>query len=511
MVVLAVLSTLLVTASGPSAVAETASAAHLRTEEPVSFGGQLIAEGGSGLGARWERPIQARLSAEAVTVEMEVAEGERIATPGGGQVWHQSSNGSFSRTFTDATVNFDAWQWPGQLVVEQDDRVETSTGGRGPITLDIVEDRRLAWAGTGRGEAADRSGFPSYEARVEDPRLLLSDSETGRAEGSFALFANNVTMTVGHGDGETWRNWTGYRTEDVAGPAQEYELRITRLLVEDGRLEVHGGALELVGPRLTLENRGGFRADEVQGTVTLPSEEVVSVDGPLVVSGSSSITANTTNGSQEDGERDRAISLEVEGRFEARSSGSQPLFPLAEEGGRDGSQLWQLGIPALLGLAGIAAVREPRLLRPLPARWRTKLYRRWEDAGVDREARGNHAAAARFYRRLTKLVPSRPMGWYLLARTRLERGETERAIEAVEEARREAAAVPVDLLELGAAALVEEGRGEPATDVLEEIGERDPGAACEVARRLDLGERIEERGAGWWRPGRTRGPRDGYV
>lgn len=204
-------------------------------------------------------------------------------------------------------------------------------------------------------------------------------------------------------------------------------------------------------------------------------------------------------------------SMQISGEVSLRVLEGQRLETLSGGAGEGSDLLWLLAFPGLVAGLTLAGVRQPALLRPLPTRWRRRLYRRWEDAGVQREAKGEFGSAGRYYRRLTRLWPQRAMGWYLLARSRLERGDHSAVVATVDEARQRLDAVPLDLLELKVAALWETGAEGEAVGLLEEIGDQDPGVARRLAEDLDAGERLDEEGPDWWSGGEGRDLVDGYV
>lgn len=496
--------------------------AQFRTPEPLHLDAALEAGNGEGVSTTWTQDAAIDLTADRVTVWTETSKGERVRSPDGSQTWYQASHDHTNRTFEDADVTLTAWKTPGQLLLEPTSAVDVSARSSDQATLAAVENRTLVWAGAGGpGASSGTMTYPSYAHEIDSPTAVLAGADTAQARGGFTLFVNNVTVEVDEADdGESWSDWTGFRTYDVAGPVDEYELRITRLIVEDGNLSVRAhGAVSLIGDELQVESEGALRATGVDGWLRSAQEESLSFeDGSLVLAGQASTTVRAGNASSSASGLPGGTPLIVhtEGQLAVvHTSGGEPLRPAgvsAEDGWPLDWLLSALGGVGLVTALGAAVVREPALLRPLPSRWTDRLYDRWEQTGLDREQARRFEAAARAYRRLTRLAPERPMGWYLLARAQLEARRARASLDTVDEARTQLAHVPLDVVELEVAGLVDVGAEDAIGAPLAEIAETSPEQARRLVVDLELEDVMEDEAPAWWTPDPVReGGLDGYV
>lgn len=494
--------------------------AQFSTREPLRLDADLEATAGQGLLTTWTGDPGIELTADRVTVWVQTSQGERVRLPDGSQTWKQDAHEHTNRTFEEPTIRLETWKHPGQLLVEPTPSVSTSATSSDRAAVDAIENQTLAWAGAGgKGTAADEAGIPRYDHRARWPTTLLAGADTAQARGDFTLFVNNVTVEVHEADGGTWRNWTGFRTYDVAGPVDEYELRITRLIVEDGNLSVRApGAVSLIGDELRVESEGALRATGVEGWLRSPDEALSFEDGSIVLAGQAETTVRAGNTSEETSRLPGGPPLHVRtaGQLEVvHTSGGEPLRPAGvstDTGWPLGWLLSTLGGVGLVAALGAAVMRKPAVLRPLPSGWTDRLYDRWEQTGLDREKARRFEAAARAYRRLTRLAPERPMGWYLLARAQLEAREPQATLDTIDEAREALEHVPLDIVEFEVAALVDLGLEDEIGAPLEEIGESSPAQARSLVVDLQLEGVVEEQAPAWWTPDPVReGDLDGYV
>lgn len=255
-----ILAVILLAWTPASVVAESHWSLQVATTEPVSFAGTLNANG-DGFVARWQQEADVRLEADRVKVWMEIAEGERVLSPTGDQVRYQAEHRHENRSFEKATITLEAWRSPGVALVEQGPSVTSSIEAEGETSLLGIENRTLAWAGS-RDSSSQGEGTPEYEYRIGRTVPFLRGADIGEARGDFTLFADNVTIEVRQQGKEIWSNWTGFRSQRTAGSFEEYELRVSKLLVEGGRMTVRAPEqISLLGGRDRGHERWGDKGN----------------------------------------------------------------------------------------------------------------------------------------------------------------------------------------------------------------------------------------------------------
>lgn len=388
-------------------------------------------------------------------------------------------------------LRLERWASQAQLFVEPTGPdSEVSGRGLGGTFIDIVpEGTHLARGGYSEQRAdVNRDNVPSYVYRNEAPLVEHGQLQEAQLTGSFRLFVHGVTLEVTHGQDGSWQNWTGFRETQTSDASSEYELRVTTIDVEGGRLEVgNTSAISLLSTSTETQVDGSIATDSARGTLRAGGEEIQLGGRPLELSGTGDISA-IARGTQEP-----TIFAQASGNFEVLSLDDAPSVQ-ESSGVRAPSEeplLWTGA--SVLGFVALAAVaiRRPRLLRPLPAGIRDPLYRRWLSAGRSRENDQEFEAAASFYGRLTALDPANPIGWYHHSRALLDAGRSHGALRVASQARQRLDSAPLDLLEVEVAASIEASRPQAAKRALLELAKGSP----EMARGLveDLG--IEELGS----------------
>jgi hypothetical protein len=238
-----------------ASVASPAGAAEVETsfstEEPVERGGTTASDGPGSVLATWEAGACLELDADRLHVR---TVWERGRTADAGIPYrHLEADGTSHGNFTDATFTFQQAEPDAKVFTEPWANATTTGRGLGGSSLSAIgEDVMLVRGGcSDEGASVGEGRTPSYVYRTPEPAAL----ETLEVGGSFTLFVHNLTMAITHGDGETWRNGTGFR--QGGGAAAEDELRVTTIEVQAGDLTVrHPGGASLVAGNLSTEIDG---------------------------------------------------------------------------------------------------------------------------------------------------------------------------------------------------------------------------------------------------------------
>lgn len=426
-------------------------------------------------------PGEIRLTAEQITVTTEWIEGKTVRTPTGETVAVDDGRGEAQHTFQDAEMTLTGFEGSPEVLGIAAGEAEMTASGDEASRIDTIRDANITQVGasedtTGTGEAP-----PGFWYRIAGPWLEIPDLDRAELAGSFDLFVNNVTMQIDSASG-SWENWTGLREESENAAVSSYELRVTTLRVETGRLVVERpSAVDLLSESAHAQVDGEVTADSADGDLMGLDSRYVFDDAPLKMTGSGEMDLQAAPGS---GETGGSIGEEVRDRVDLAPTGS---FDVAEGPGvtvtpidaaaSDALPWTQIGLGALAVLAvGLFLVRDRvrAIVDTIRARVRERRVEAWMRAGDRLMAVRDYERAHGYYARVAKRYPEVAEAWYSKALVLTELGRHTDAADAYAEANALVGGDDPELVDLAATAAWRGGERDRARELFERLSVLDP-------------------------------------
>lgn len=373
---------------------------------------------------------------------------------------------------TDVNLTAVAWDGPSQaLAIPTQAALDASAEGESHQALHPPS-KPLASAGyTNHETVGPDQDPPGYEATLDEATPAHHRLDQATLEGDFNLFLHNLTLHIDPDEGTAWDHWTGYRANED-GATGSYELRVTRLHVEGGTLDIRASdALSLVHQELTATHRGHIGLAAASGLLHVDGRAIHLADDRVQLQGEG--TAHLGKGTPP-----TPLELSVEGDYEPILQAASPQTP-------------KQGLPlALLLLAALPATvpllhRYPYPLRWLPSPAKGLLLDRWLANARHQHRHGATENARGLYDRLLILAPANRDAWR--GKILLEHSEDpKQALKALQAAKRRLDLYPVELLELEILAAHDARLDGYAKKKLLRLAEQDPHHARRLLDDLPL-------------------------
>lgn len=378
-----------------------------------------------------------------------------------------------------------------QFDFHQDDPVFMVYPGKGPMdlyfysdegyTTSSVVDETILAVGTspdriGTGESADLGLWYT----VEGPASHGQGTGNLRVEGSFTVFVHDVIIDA-VGTDSSWYEWTGYSESNPDQVVTEYELRLTKIHVENGTFVAPSETIELFLPSFEAHMEGTLFSTKVTGRLLGDAGTFIFDRDPIRLQGSGPVSVQAMGAPGQES----WIYLNPSGDFgiegasmiepaELRASdrGSIPAWVLIAGAGT-------LVVAAIAGLMGRGTL-------PIPESKQNGLYAFWLKQGRKKSDANRWSQARRCYANAVRIKPDAPLGWYEWAYMELESGDATTSERIARKAVLVPGADPMDLLDLRACAAWERNDIAAFEKHLSDLAETSREMACGIVDDLEI-------------------------
>ncbi len=415
-----------------------------------------------------------RLEADEIDITMEWKRGWAVGD--GPPVSVVTERDSQRATLNNAELTIDRFQGePIVFATASDEQASLSLRTTTSATWTSTQDVRVVTEGMSNNTQATNDEMElGFWYTAEGPTIEARTSGLLQLDGTFSLFLHDVEVHAEGDHGRQWSEWTGYREEDPALVAKQYEFRVTTVHVENGTLiTTPSRPVEHYTTDLDIQVDGTVNAKSVTGRLVRASKTFLFKEEPLELEGSGKIglKADQPSGGP------RILLQPSEG---LQVDNKRPLEDPETYSGIPLPSVLLLPLVALLLVtattAGLSRTPPGRRLR----------HEAWSKRGEEAAFKGDWDRSSNYYRRAIRARPGVASTWHDLIQAELQSRNGHTAERLARQAAEVPGMDPCDLLALRAAAAWLRRDSEELHAHLEKLHETAPEMAQILAKSLQV-------------------------